>query len=142
MLFRSRWACENGHLHVAKWLLQIKPNINISAKNEHAFRWACKNGRIHVARWLSTLNSSYQVQIRNNNIISYHIKKQLPIDKTTIISINNIEDTVCPICYEKPINLQSNCKHSYCTECIQKHYKNHSSCPYCRQQISVFYNIR
>ena len=40
--------CEQGHLHVAKWLLSIKPDINVSAENELAFRWACKIGRAHV----------------------------------------------------------------------------------------------
>ena len=24
------WACENGHLEVAQWLLSVKPDINIS----------------------------------------------------------------------------------------------------------------
>ena len=50
------WACENGHLHVAQWLLQIKPTINVSTDNEYAFRWACGNGHLHVAQWLLQIN--------------------------------------------------------------------------------------
>jgi len=34
------FACLNGYLHVAQWLLSLqgKPDINISAFNEDAFR--------------------------------------------------------------------------------------------------------
>ena len=148
MLFRSRneeafrETCCHGHIHILQWLYQIKPDINISARNDYAFRWACFKEHLDVAQWLCTINSSYQIQTENNKIVSFHVLKQLPIDKTTIVSINHIEDKTCPICYDKTIQLQTNCKHCYCTKCIQKHYKNDSSCPYCRQQISVFYNIR
>jgi hypothetical protein len=45
-------ACVNGHLEVAQWLLQIKPNINISAENEYAFYFACFGGHLEVAQWL------------------------------------------------------------------------------------------
>jgi ankyrin repeat protein len=139
--YAFRWACENGHLHVAKWLLQIKPNIDISINNDEAFRWAYIKGHLDVAQWLCTINSSYQIQTENDKIVSFHVLKQLPIDKTTIISINNIQDKECPICYENTVQKQSNCKHNYCTECIQKHYNNNSSCPICRQQLTTFYNI-
>ena len=129
-------------MDIAKWLLQIQPNINISAENDEAFRDACENGHLDVAQWLCTINSSYQIQTENNKIVSFHVLKQLPIDKTTIVSINHIEDKTCPICYENSIQLQTNCKHCYCTLCIQKHYNNNSSCPYCKQQITTFYNIK
>lgn len=45
-------ACANGHLEVAEWLLQVKPDINISASNEDAFRMSCINGHLNVAKWL------------------------------------------------------------------------------------------
>jgi hypothetical protein len=45
--------CLNGYLEVAKWLLQVKPTINISADNDCAFRCACHNGHLEVAQWLS-----------------------------------------------------------------------------------------
>ena len=37
------WACENGHLEVAKWLLSVKPDIDITDNfnNENAFWYAC-----------------------------------------------------------------------------------------------------
>jgi ankyrin repeat protein len=51
-----QWACENGHLDVAQWLLQVSKEkgqpINISAENEKAFRLACYNGYLKIAQWL------------------------------------------------------------------------------------------
>ena len=44
--------CSWGQLNVAKWLLKIKPDIDISAENDHAFREACKNGHLQIAKWL------------------------------------------------------------------------------------------
>jgi ankyrin repeat protein len=61
--FAFRYACLNGHLHVAKWLLSIKPTINISALNEEVFRWSCSNGQLHVAQWL--------LSVKPDIVISY-----------------------------------------------------------------------
>ena len=47
-----RWACENGHLEVAKWLIETFEGIDIHAVNEYAFRGACENGHLEVERWL------------------------------------------------------------------------------------------
>jgi len=56
-----RWACENGHLEVAKWLLQLgnemSSPIDIHGHDEHAFRWACANGHLEVAKWLWLLGN-------------------------------------------------------------------------------------
>ena len=60
-----RWACLYGHLHVAQWLLQIKPDINISADNEYAFRWACYYGHLHVAQWLLQQKPTINISINN-----------------------------------------------------------------------------
>ena len=34
-----QYFCKNNHLEEAKILLQIKPTINISAKDEQTFMW-------------------------------------------------------------------------------------------------------
>ena len=45
-------ACANGQLRVAKQLVELYPQINISADHDYAFRGACAYGRIEVAKWL------------------------------------------------------------------------------------------
>lgn len=57
-IFRS--ACEYGSINVAKWLLKVKPDIDVSAMNHYAFRFACAEGHLDIAQWLYGL---YQVDI-------------------------------------------------------------------------------
>ena len=42
----------NGHLEVAKWLVESYLQINVSADNNYGFRYACANGHLEVAKWL------------------------------------------------------------------------------------------
>jgi ankyrin repeat protein len=51
-----RIACSKGHLEIAKWLLLVKPDINISANNGYAFRIACSEGHLEVTQWLHLVN--------------------------------------------------------------------------------------
>ena len=60
-------ACGSGYLDIAEWLLKIKPDINISVRNDYAFRHACSNGFINVAKWLLEIKPS----IDKNNFIVY-----------------------------------------------------------------------
>ena len=43
-------------MEIAKWLLSVKPDIDISAKNDYAFHLACKNEHLEIAKWLQSLN--------------------------------------------------------------------------------------
>lgn len=49
-LFRA--ACIDGHLHIMQWLLQVKPDIDISDRSETVFRFACDLDHLHIAKWL------------------------------------------------------------------------------------------
>lgn len=49
-LFRA--ACIDGHLHIMQWLFQVKPDIDVSEKNEQAFHLACDFNHLHIAKWL------------------------------------------------------------------------------------------
>lgn len=49
-----RYACENGHINIAKWLYNItlKKKVNIHANNEYAFVIACINNHKELVEWL------------------------------------------------------------------------------------------
>eukprot|EP00347_Sterkiella_histriomuscorum_P000978 403373801 len=68
-----------------------------------------------------------------------------PDNEDEIELLNNIdlEDSIllqnktCKLCYEKnPRLLRAPCSHNGCYECWNKWLKNHSHCPFCRQDIS------
>ena len=41
---------------MAKWLLSVKPDINISIDDNHALKYARKNGHMKLVSWLEMLN--------------------------------------------------------------------------------------
>lgn len=56
-----RWACENGHLDIVKFLstsdeLQASGHslVDIHADDEHALRWSCHNGHLEIVQFLTT----------------------------------------------------------------------------------------
>ena len=73
-----RLACKNGHLDVAQWLLYVKPNIDIFARNNEPFVNACKNGHLNVAQWL------YQVSIQRHQTIDISSEESVAFRKACI----------------------------------------------------------
>jgi len=103
-----RWACYNGQLHVAKWLLSLK-NIDISTENELAFRWACYNGHLHVVQWLLSLKN---INISAENEYAFrwacyneqlHVAQRLISIQHINISAHN-EWTFTSVCRDRRIN--------------------------------------
>jgi ankyrin repeat protein len=60
-------ACYYGYVEVAKWLLHVKPDINISYNIEYAFLSACYNGKLEVAQWLLSINPDINISAKDNH---------------------------------------------------------------------------
>jgi hypothetical protein len=54
-------ACCFGHTSVAKWLLSVKPEIDISVNNDAVFRVACQYGNLSTAQWLLSVKPDINI---------------------------------------------------------------------------------
>lgn len=167
-----RVTCSRGHLEVAKWLYEIEPNI-LDYDTGFTFILVCKHYRhlelvkwlynlrpnececiienefekvceedLELAKWFHQLNpSKYYIKIENNRILDYKIIKTIEY-KHEICKERKEE---CVICYDKLEEINTDCGHSFCTDCIKKWYKNNgrinAKCPYCRKKIEYFIKV-
>ena len=92
------WACENGHMEVAQWVMSfivandinafielcingelelaqdfysINPEIDISVDNERIFKIVCKNGYLEMAKWLLSVKPDINISIDDNHALKY-----------------------------------------------------------------------
>lgn len=75
-------------------------------------------------------------KLKKKQTIKYEkIPKSIQIYCSKNIEINN----QCPICLESNTNIETNCGHSFCLECICTNMKQNHNCPYCKSFIHSVY---
>ena len=62
-----QYACTNGNIDIAKWLLEIRPNIKTSNIN-HIFNLTSISGQLSVLKWLLSIFDNINISY-NNEII-------------------------------------------------------------------------
>ena len=69
-----------------------------------------------------------QLKIQDNNYINI---KHFRID-------TELTNRMCSICFNTNINIETSCKHYFCSNCVSKLlHKNKLCCPYCRLNINI-----
>ncbi len=147
-------ACCTKTIDYVKWMIETNPNINIEYNNHLAFRNACLNNTADIAFWLQELNPfTYNIEFDNvsklllynkdgsvkydhlrlSTIISYNITTNIPINKT--------HKEICLICCDSQEQVNPQCGHPFCIECLVLWKSKHSDCPYCKQNMTHFTKI-
>ncbi len=63
--YTFRVICSHGHLEVAKWLLEVHPNM--IPNYEFEFALTCQNGHLEVAQWLRSLKPFQYIIVADGN---------------------------------------------------------------------------
>lgn len=137
----ERICCKVGNLELAKWLYTILPTSNLEIWCDNNFIGACKKEFVDIAEWLQSIKpEKYKLVVEFELIVDYDIIKALPMSGNTI-ALKNMD--VCSVCYNDNniVNLQTNCRHNFCTPCMTYYWKKNNICPYCRTLIEWFNKI-
>jgi ankyrin repeat protein len=60
-------ACHvSGNVEIAKFILEVNPDIEISSNEEFIFRGVCKNGHLEIAMWLINLKPDIDITTYSN----------------------------------------------------------------------------
>ena len=124
-----RWACNNGHLAVAQWLVAPRLALrdftgagltlaDVRACDNWAFRAARANGHQAVAQWLREIGSQTSAEL---------------------VPVAPKKDTDCPICIAPPIDAVvvegHDERHGACRLCLEAWLAVSRTCPVCRAAL-------
>ena len=156
--FLFRYAVFNNRYRIVKYLLEIKPNIDITINNHELFEYACENDYGRIAFLLTKLNKNYKVEFEydinyiendDNTDSEYEFDADSNFYPTkNIVNWYNYdlfkclgskvykEPINCCICFENG-NVITKCNHHICLNCMVNLKKR--KCPYCRQNLESYY---
>jgi hypothetical protein len=75
-------------------------------------------------------------QSKRHFMLMHQVIKQLGAPRIKGTNLELCATEICPICYDAPCNIQTNCNHTYCEPCIKKYLQKLYECPYCRAKIT------
>ena len=69
-------SCKNGHLHIAKWLMEISNNAKqkITININCVFGWSCYYGKFDIVKWLIDLSNKddyYKINIHDDDEFAF-----------------------------------------------------------------------
>ena len=103
---------------------------------------ACDNNNIIIAKlFVEILPNKFYISIEDDEIVDYFVLKTLPIDSITLTIKSTIDDSICVICRDATSDIQTNCLHLFCNDCISQWYSKNESCPYCRSELTSFNRV-
>jgi hypothetical protein len=135
-----------------------RPAINIEYNNHEIFRYAAISNNVVLCLWLESINQRYSVETNlsecnkgyyiNLSIVpkSERVEYRILSHKINGECVNNFihkeKKELCCICYDKPEELNPQCGHSFCSNCLLKSMVTSCLCPYCRQIIEYTQKIK
>ena len=120
-------SCVHGSLNVAKWLIEIKPNIDITIIDINSIY------NYQIIKWLVSLNNGLTYKIIDGKYGKYYkLYKQIK----TIKKENIVFTDKCCVCLEQS-NCLTECNHNACLDCINQLKKY--ICPMCRKEFKFCY---
>jgi hypothetical protein len=131
-----RHACTTYNILVIKYLLKLKPNLNIKFNSNKYLEHAYMNKQLDIIDKILELNLDIEIisQVKfiiTNKPDNIKIKKCLYIN--SIYNSKKIYD--CSICFEQSANSKTNCGHIFCYKCINNWYLKKNTCPTCRDKL-------
>lgn len=132
------------------YLLKLKqayPLLDISCENYKAFIVSCENYNYSIIKHFQEMYPTVCIAKFNTEqkLITYYIQKQLPIADVSIsikLTIDNNDDKICCICMNNKCQIQTNCGHNYCHDCLTTNYNYSQKCPMCRTLIVNCHNVQ
>ena len=61
-------ACKFGHLEIVKWILELKPTINISDNKDGNFYAAFNDNHLEVVKWLLEVKPNIRMNDKDKDI--------------------------------------------------------------------------
>jgi hypothetical protein len=142
-----------------KWLFTLETPFDKKPYMDKLFKESCTAQRFDVAEWLRLICDDYEITYNDtkDKILEFKIMTKLDrvidlikarnfskIRESNLLEITNFsydDDDICPICLDQinssEYSFMSECKHSFCPDCINRFMKENPSCPYCSKSIRL-----